>query len=81
METVNVRIDETNGSQKEQLPHVLYEPPLDEVIRSITIGDVHPVEANDHQVKRTADIPLFPYIAQGTRNQIPEDNGCDAPDF
>ena len=28
METVNVRFDETNGSQKEHLPHDLDEPPL-----------------------------------------------------
>src|SRR4051812_1844466 len=33
METINVRFDETNGSQKEHLPHDLDEPPIDEVIR------------------------------------------------
>ena len=46
VETINVRFDETNGSQKEQLPHNLDEPPLDEVIRSMAIGDIRPVEAN-----------------------------------
>ena len=75
METVNVRFDESNRSQKEHLPHDLDEPPLDEVIRSMAIGDVCLVEASDHQVERTADIPLFPYIARGAGNQIPKDNG------
>ena len=46
METVNVRFDETNGSQKEHLPHDLDESPLDEVIRSMAIGEIRPVEAN-----------------------------------
>src|SRR3954470_5541313 len=40
METVNVRFDETNGSQKEHLPHDLDEPPLDEVIRSMAIVEI-----------------------------------------
>ena len=75
METINVRIDEIKGSQKEHLPHDLDELPLDEVIRSMAIGNIRPVEANDHQVERTTNIPLFPYIAQGAGNQIPKDNG------
>ena len=75
METVNVRIDETNGSQKEHLPHDLEEISLDEVIRSMAIGDVRPIEASDHQNESTADIPLFPYIARGAGNQNPKDNG------
>src|SRR4051812_44041201 len=37
IETVNVRFDETNGSQKEHFPHDLDEPPLDEVIRSMAM--------------------------------------------
>ena len=57
------------------MPHDLDEPPLDEVIRSMAIGDIRPVEASDHQVERTADIPLFPYIARGAGNQNPKDNG------
>ena len=68
METVNVRFDETNGSQKEHLPHDLDEPPLDEVIRSMAIGDIRPVEANARQNERSVDIPLFPYIARGAGN-------------
>ena len=75
METINVRFDETNGSQKEHLPHDLDEPPLDEVISSMAIGDIHHVEANDRQNERTANIPLFPYIARGAGNQNTKDNG------
>ena len=58
METVNVRFDETNGSQKEQLPHVLDKPPLDEVIRSMSIGDVRPIETNARRNDDDVD-PLF----------------------
>ena len=46
VETVNVRFDETNGSQREQLPLNLDEPPLDEVIRSMATGDIQTVEGN-----------------------------------
>src|SRR3954466_11807827 len=44
VETINIRLDETNGSQKDQLPLNMDEPPLDEVIRYMTIGDIRPVE-------------------------------------
>src|SRR4051812_41174618 len=70
METVNVRFDETNGSQKEHLPHDLDEPPLDEVIRSMAIGEIRPVEAN----VRDDDDPMFPHIARGAGDQHPEAN-------
>jgi len=75
METVNVRFDETNGSQKEQLPHVLDKPPLNEVIRSMAIGDVRPDETNARR-NDDDDNPLFPYIARGVgdQNQRQEDN-------
>ena len=75
METINVRFDETNGSQKEQLPHVLDEPPLDEVIRSMAIGEICPVEAITHRVNRDDDDDtMFPHIARGIGDQNPEDN-------
>src|SRR4051812_24289521 len=74
METVNVMFDETNGSQKEHLPHDLDEPPLDEVIRSMAIGDIRPVEANPRQANRDDDGPMFPHIAQGAGDQHPEAN-------
>jgi hypothetical protein len=38
METVNVRFDESNGSQKEHLPNVIDEPPISDVIRQMAIG-------------------------------------------
>ena len=41
----------------------------------MAIGDIHPVEANDQNDDRVADIPLFPYIVRGAGNQNPEDNG------
>src|SRR3954467_7102493 len=74
METVNVRFDETNGSQKEHLPHDLDEPPLDEVIRSMAIGDIRPVEANASQANKDDDDPMFPHIARGAGDQHPEAN-------
>src|SRR3954468_353466 len=70
-ETVNVRFYETNGSQKEHLPHDLDEPPLDEVIRSMAIGEIHPVEAN---ANKDDDDPMFPHIARGAGDQHPEAN-------
>src|SRR3954471_199397 len=75
METVNVRFDETNGSQKEQLPHDLDEPPLDELIRSMAIGEIRPVEANPRQANRDDDDPMFPHIVRGAGDQHPEANG------
>src|SRR4051812_2951313 len=74
METVNVRFDETNGSQKDHLPHDLDEPPLDEVIRSMAIGEIRPLEANPHQANRNDDDPMFPHIARGAGDQHPEAN-------
>src|SRR3954464_5628703 len=74
METVNVRFDETNGSQKEHLTHDLDEPPLDEVIRSMAIGEIRPVEANPRQANRDDDDPMFPHIARGAGDQHPEAN-------
>ena len=38
--------DQPNDSQKEHLPNVIDEPPLDEVIRSIATGEIKPIEAN-----------------------------------
>ena len=74
METVNVRFDEPNGSQKEHLPHDLDEPPLDKVIRSMAIEEIRPVEANARQVNRDDDDPIFPHLARGAGDQNPEDN-------
>src|SRR3954469_23442478 len=75
METVNVRFDETNGSQRDHFPHDLDEPPLDEVIRSMAIGEICPVEANPRQAIRDDDDPMFPHIARGARDKNLEANG------
>src|SRR3954464_5842585 len=74
METVNVRFDETNGSQKDHLPHDLDEPPLDEVFASMAIGGIRPVEPNHRQANKDADDPMFPHIAQRAGYQNPEAN-------
>src|SRR3954466_10345595 len=74
METVNVRFDETNCSQKEHFPHDLDEPPLDEVIRSMAIGEIRPVEANPRQANRDDDDPMFPHLSRGAGDQHPEAN-------
>src|SRR4051812_35658675 len=63
METINVRF----------VPHVLDEPPLDEVIRSMAIGEIPHIEAISHQVQDNDD-PMFPHIARGAGDQNPEDN-------
>src|SRR3954470_4513867 len=73
-ETVNVRFDETNGSQKEHFPHDLDEPPLDEVIRSMAIGEIRPVEAITRQDNMDGDDPRFTHIARGAGDQHPEAN-------
>ena len=38
MGTVNVRFDESNGSQKEHLPNVIDEPPISDAIRKWLLG-------------------------------------------
>src|ERR1041385_1755941 len=74
METVNVRFDETNGSQKEHLPHDPDEPPIDEVIRSMAIGEILPVEVVARQANQDDDGPMFPHIARETGDQHPKAN-------
>src|SRR4051812_11089296 len=74
METVNVRFDETNSSHKENLPHDLDEPPLDEVIRSMDIGAIHLVEGNPRQYNRDDDDPMFPHLSRGAGDQNTEAN-------
>ena len=45
VETVDVRFDETNGSQREHLPNVLDEVPPSESIRLMGTGEIIPSEA------------------------------------
>src|SRR6266566_7091265 len=43
-ETIDVRFDETNGSQREHLPSMLDEMPSDEAIRLMGTGEILPEE-------------------------------------
>ena len=45
VETVDVRFDETNGSQREHLPNVLDEVSLSESIKLMGTGEIIPSEA------------------------------------
>ena len=71
---MNVRFDETNGSQREQLPLNLDEPPLDEVIRSMATGDIRPVEGNPRRNDQDDDDPMLPPIARVASDQQPDGN-------
>ena len=44
VETVDVRFDESDGSQKEQLPPVLDEASPEELVKKMGAGDIKPVE-------------------------------------
>ena len=44
VEIVDVRFDETNGSQREHLPNVLYEIPPSESIKLMGTGEILPTE-------------------------------------
>ena len=44
VETVDVRFDETNGSQREHLPNVLHEATPGEAIRLMGTGEIIPIE-------------------------------------
>src|SRR3954467_4701815 len=72
VETINVRFDESNGSQKEQLPLNLDEPPLDEVIRYMAIGDIRPVEGNPRRDDQDDDDPNPEGQANPEGNADPE---------
>src|SRR3954471_296266 len=74
VETVIVRFDETNGSQREHFPLNLDEPPLDEMIRSMATGDIRPVEGNPRKDHQDDDDPMFPHIARGAGDQQPDGN-------
>jgi hypothetical protein len=44
VETIDVRFDETNGSQREHLPLVIDEPPPSESIKQMGTGEIIPTE-------------------------------------
>ena len=49
VETVDVRFDETNGSQREHLPNVLDEVPPSESIKLMGTGEIIPSEAQPEE--------------------------------
>ena len=49
VETVDVRFDETNGSQREHLPNVLDEVPSSESIKLMGTGEIIPSEAHPEE--------------------------------
>ena len=49
VETVDVRFDETNGSQREQLPNMLDEVPSSESIKLMGTGEIIPSEAHSDE--------------------------------
>ena len=61
--------DESDGSQREQLPHVLNEPSPEELIKKMGAGDIKPVE----YVVEETHIPPAP-----DENPNPEANDPDA---
>ena len=49
VETVDVRFDETNGSQREHLPNVLDEVPSSESIKLMGTGEIIPSKAQPEE--------------------------------
>ena len=68
VETVDVRFDDTNGSQREHLPNVLDEVPPSESIKLMGTGEIIPSEA---QAKEELIIST---PSQPEDNAQPEDN-------
>ena len=68
VETVDVRFDETNNSQREHLPNVLDEAPPSESIKQMGIGDIIACE-NQSEEELVISAPNQP-----EDNAQPEDN-------
>ena len=65
VETVDVRFDETNGSQREHLPSVIDEPAPEETIKFKATEDVIPTEEN---------VEEFILVREERRANAPEEN-------
>jgi hypothetical protein len=81
MEMVNVRFDESNGSQKVHLANVIDEPSISEAIWQMAIGDVRPVKGNAHD-SSDGDAPVFGRRApqeNATANAPPTQNANGEP--
>ena len=68
VETVDLRFDETNSSQREHLPNVLDEVPPSESIKQMGIGEIIPSEA------QTEEKLIISAPNQPEDNAQPEDN-------
>ena len=68
VETMDVRFDETNGSQREHLPNVLDEVPSSESIKLMGTGEIIPSEA------RPEEELIISAPNQPEDNAQPEDN-------
>ena len=72
VETMDVRFDETNDSQREHLPNVLDEVPPSESIKQMGIGDIIPSENQKrslsflHQVNPKTLLILAPMLKTKT---------------
>src|SRR3954466_1994855 len=76
VETVDVRFDESDGSQREPLPHDLGEAPPEEQIKKMGAGDIIPVEHPDEMHK-----PPAPEEHPNPKaNDLDDDPDPEAPD-
>src|SRR3954466_10667203 len=74
VETMDVRFNETNGSQREHLPNVLDEVPPSESIKLMGTGDIIPSEAQPEE-ELIISAPIQPEDnAQPKHNARNEDN-------
>ena len=76
-DTVNVKFDETNGSQVEQLPSVIDLVDASEAIKTKAIGEVRPVEAQD--VADASSVQVEPSTSTNDEPQV-QDGQPDAQD-
>ena len=75
VEIVDVRFDETNGSQREQLPNVLDEVPASESIKLMGTGKIIPSEAHPEEELVISAPDQHEDIAQP--EDIPPNNNTD----
>ena len=68
VETIDVRFDETNGSQREHLPSVLDEPAPEDAIKLKATKDVIPTEESAEE---------FIPVHEDNHTSAPEENGSE----
>ena len=80
VETVDVRFDETNGSQREHLPSVIDEPAPEETIKFKATEDVIPTEesAEEFILERDERRTSAPE-GNGAEENAPEENADQIP--